>query len=298
MSQSASPHACNSSSKGKARARSKTPEPTERTPLLSSGPPSTITITDDNGIRAPAPAHRRLYRRLVVTFVATLTVCIVLVLIVLLIAYSYTSRASNISTKDILDRGLVVEGPNRIDVLNITETGGIWVQVEGRVGVDAGELIGINSSDDDLVWKALWKGLGRWGVKRLGVVTVDVSNIELNPQVERSTVLATLRTPPLQLELTTDPPKDNTWLETVSLPVLLMPTNETSTLVRFARDSWSVGVLSIAASVSSVVVTGGRPTEGSWRNKLHLEKSNVETEIRVRSALNWTFQLARLTCCF
>lgn len=280
-------HGCSSSArKGKARAYSD-PLPTEHTPLLTASSSSSPAEIDpeDNGPPSPIPVRHRLYRRLFLVFSITFAVCATILIVLLLVAYSYSSRASNITMEDILDRGLVVNGPDRVDVLNITEDGRIWVQVEGRMGVDAGALIGINSADEDLVWKALWKGLGRWGVGKLDRVSVDLSAIKITPRGDRDTVLATLESVPMQIQLTVDPPQDESWLTKMSFPVLITPTNQTSELVRFARDSWSTGVVNVGAIVASVAVTGGNTTKASWRNRLHLEKTNIETGIRIRSAL-------------
>ena len=69
-----------------------------------------------------------------------------------------------VSSEELLDRAVTVKGPDRLDVLNITEGGGIWIKVEGRVGVDAGAVIGVNSEDGDGIFRDIWKSIGtRWG---------------------------------------------------------------------------------------------------------------------------------------
>lgn len=279
-------YSCSHTTKGKARAHTD-PSPTERTPLLIASTSTTPAEVDpeDNGPPPPIPTHRRLYRKLLFVFSITFAACITLLLIVLLIAYTYSSRASNISAEDVLNRGLVVRGPDRVDILNITEDGRIWVQVEGRMGVDAGALMGIKSSNEDLFWKALWKGLGRWGVETLDLVSVDLSAINVTPRGDPDTVLATLESSPIQVKLTAEPPTDDSWLTRMSSPMLITPTNQTSELVKFVRDSWSTGVVNIGAYVSSVAVTGGNTSDGTWRNRIRLEKNNIETGIRIRSAL-------------
>ena len=84
---------------------------------------------------------------------------------------------STLTAQDILDRGLFVQGPDRVDVLNATKEDGVWIRVDGRVGLDMGRVLRIHSDDNDLIWTELWKGVGRWGVRKIGGISVELSPV-------------------------------------------------------------------------------------------------------------------------
>ncbi|KAJ7820020.1 hypothetical protein B0H14DRAFT_3736429 [Mycena olivaceomarginata] len=238
--------------KGKRRAAE---DPTERTPLLAS---SSSTLDDDP---PPTVVRRRLRSKLTAVFLGTLVVSVLGCVAAALLAWSYASRASHISADDILDQGLVFEGPDRVDVLNITWSGGLWVNVEARVGFDAGSVIGVNSSPDgDGLLKDLWKSIGRWGVRSLDRVSVNMSTIYLTS--ESGVVLATIEPTPVVVPLTANPPSDSTWLTHISTPLLIRPTHNVSALIHFVREAWRDGSAAVRADVGSVEVRGGRPRGG------------------------------------
>ncbi|KAK7042569.1 hypothetical protein R3P38DRAFT_2891252 [Favolaschia claudopus] len=256
--------------KGKRRAE----DPTERTPLLGSSSSSAI---DDP---PPAVARRRLISKLTTVFLGTLVFSICAFVALALLAWSYASRATHVSPDDILNQGLVFEGPDRVDVLNITSSGGLWVNVEARVGFDAGSVIGVNSSPDgDGFFQDIWKSIGRWGVRTLDRVSVNMTNISLTSE---SVVLATIYPTPVVLPLTANPPSDSSWLTHISTPLLIQPTSNTSALVHFVREAWREGSAAVAANVASVDVQGGGFAEESWRSILHSALSDVRTALRLK----------------
>lgn len=259
-------------SKGKARA---TPQDfDERTPLLASG---SGTHYDPE---PSVPRRRHLLAKLLSVFLFSFSVCVLLLLLVLLIAYSYGSRASDISPDELIQRALVARGPDRLDVLNITKEGGIWVNVRGRVGLDAGSVIGVASGDDDSFFKDWWKSVGRWGIHQLDRVSVNLTTIDITSQDDK---LATLSLPPLELPLTADPPPDDTWLTKVSVPVYILPTKNVSALARFVRESWRDGSMRVEAHVGRATVRGGRLNDGGWRSMLRTVRSDVHSRVSVKS---------------
>jgi hypothetical protein len=271
---------------GKGKGKAKSPDVTERTPLLSSTVTTTTAGTHAIDLQ-PSPAilrsRQRLFRKLLYVFSIALATCIIIFIFLLLIVYSYSSRVSNISTEDILERGLTIKGPDRLDVLNTTDSEGIWVQAEGRVGIDVGALIGVKSSKEDPIWKSWWKAMGRFGVEQLGGVSLDLSTIQVTPWKDRSTVLGIFHTLPIPLVLTADPPADLSWLSPVSLTVLISPTKNASTLVDFARECWRSGMVNVATSVASVSVRGGGLFDNSWRSMLRLVRQDIKSLIRLKS---------------
>ena len=259
-------------SKGKARA---TPQDLdERTPLLASGSGAPYDP------EPAAPRRRRLFVKLLTVFLYSLSVCILFLVILLLIAYSYGSRASGISSDELVQRALVARGPDRLDVLNITKEGGIWLKVHGRVGLDAGSVIGVATEDDDTVLKDWWKSIGRWGISQLDRVTVNLSTIDVSSQQDQ---LASISLPPLELPLTADPPEDESWLTGVSIPVYIQPTKNMSALARFVRESWRDGTVRVEAHVGRAFVRGGRLNDVGWRTRLRAIRSDVHSRVSLKS---------------
>ncbi|KAJ7206485.1 hypothetical protein GGX14DRAFT_698363 [Mycena pura] len=258
--------------KGKRRAQ----EPTESTPLLGS---SSSTILDDP---PPSVARRTLYSKLTAVFLGSLIFTVLACVALALLAWSYASRASHISTDDILNDGLVFQGPDRVDVLSITWSGGIWVRMEARMGFDAGSVIGVNASPDDGLLRNIWKAVGRWGVHTLDRVSVNMSTIDITSQSNPSVVLATIEPSPVVIPLTANPPSDWTWLTPISTPLLIRPTSNTSALFQFVREAWRDGSAAVKADVGSVEVRGGAFSDNSWRSLLHRELSNVRTALRIQ----------------
>ncbi|KAF8183037.1 hypothetical protein K438DRAFT_1839507 [Mycena galopus ATCC 62051] len=257
--------------KGKRRAE----DPTERTPLLASS-----SSTSDDPI--PTVARRRLLSKLMAVFLGTLVICVLVCVALAGLAWSYASRASHVSPDDILDQGLVFEGPDRVDVLNITWSGGLWVNVEARVGFDAGSVIGVNSAPDgDGLFEDIWKSIGRWGVRSLDRVSVNMTTIYLTSASDGA-VLATIESTPVVVPLTANPPSDSTWLTHISTPLLIRPTHNTSALIHFVREAWREGSAAVRADVGSVEVRGGAFGEDSWRSLIHSALSNVRTALRIR----------------
>jgi len=204
------------------------------------------------------------------------------------LAYSYTTRIKLVSSDELLKRAVFVRGPDRLDVLNITDDGGIWVNVDSRVGVDAGAMVGVNSEDDDGIFRDIWKSIGRWGIRRLDRITLKLTTIHISPQADPSTILASLDTSPMDLPLTTEPPSDSTWLTKVSIPVFIAPTQNTSALLQFMRRSWQDGTVAVQAHVDRLVIQGGSLDDNGWRKMLDQQRLGVHAAIRMKSEC-WTW---------
>lgn len=277
-----------STDKGKRRAA--TPEPSESTALLPSSSSHTIHQSHHHVSPPELPRHHSLVRRLIIVFSATLVACVVVLVLILLFALSYSSRVSDLTAHDVLDRGLFIEGPDRVDVLNVTKEGGVWVSVDCRVGLDMGGILGVRPDEGDLVWTELWKGIGRWGVGKVGRITIEPAQITVTSRSEPPLSLAVLTAPVIELPLSPDPPSGLEWLTPMSIPINIRPTNHTEDLVLFANESWLSGVIQVSATIPSIHVTGGGVHEDTWRNRFSTERSNVPISICTTSEL---FLLAR-----
>ncbi|KAL0945857.1 hypothetical protein HGRIS_012142 [Hohenbuehelia grisea] len=264
-----------SASKGKARAL----EPTEQTPLLGHASRSPPLVEDSQ----PTTDRRTFWRRVGLTFLLFVAASAIALIVTTLLARSYAAQLANVSPEQVLREAVVFSGPDRIDVLNVTADGGLWVQVEGWIGVDAGKVIHVDSDpDNDGFWSDIWKSIGRWGIQRLGFVTIDLSTITVRSTYDPSVTLATINTSTVELLLTADPPPNQSWLSKLSIPILLVPTHNSSDIVEFLRESWRHEFLSVVTEIPEVRVRGGTARTSSWRARLHREELNVKTPINLK----------------
>jgi hypothetical protein len=267
----------------KGKQRAVTPEPSERTPLLPSSSSHAIHQSRPHLSPPEQPPHQTLVRKLLIVFLVTLVACVIVLVLILLFALSYSSRVSSLTAQDVLDRGLFIEGPDHIDVLNATKEDGVWVRVDCRAGLDIGRVLRIRPDDEDLIWTELWKGIGRWGVRKVGRISIELSQITVTSRSEPSLSLAVLTTPVIELPLSPDPPSSLEWLTPMSFQVNIHPANNTKDLVVFANESWMSGTIQVSAAVPSIRVTGGRAHEGTWRGSFGTERSNVSIVMRMKS---------------
>lgn len=275
-------------SKGKLRATD-VEDGTETTPLLDR---SASLIQDDDSPAIRSQRRRRLLTLLLTVFLSSLGLCLVIVLVAALIAYSYSSRVSNVLGEDVLERALVVRGPTRLDVLNATE-GTLWVQVDGLVGIDAGvamdAVLDTQEVDEDRIdfgFVAFKRFIGSWVLRRVDRISVNMSEIVVRaPGVagDESIFLASILAPPLSLPLTVEPPPDLTWLTPISLPIRLEATQNVTDLSAFARKSWKDGVLDVQAQVERVMVHGGSVDERGWRKNLKMQHDSLHLRLKYQS---------------
>lgn len=262
-------------SKGKARALGA--EPTEQTPLL---PASSVTASATH-LQDPPYHARRLCSRIITVFLVSLSFCIIVVLFIVLAIYSYRSRASGVSPEEIIQRALVVKGPDWINVLNTTHDG-VWIEVNGRVGLDAGNIVGLHADTRDGIFEYLWKSIGRWGIHQLNRVTVNVTTVHVTSEYNSSDVLASITAAPIEVPLTANPPRDFSWLTPVSIPLLIRPTKDVGTLLRFVRNCWKEGVIDVRTSIDAAQVWGGGVNDKGWRRAFNVRHSNIETAVHIK----------------
>lgn len=260
-------------------------ESTERTPLLgqlAGTSQSPWQVVDETEEASRQSSHRRLWAKLTKVFLISLSICIVFLVLLALLAWSYASRASGLSPQDIINHHLVFEGPDKLDVLNITRDGGIWVKVRGRMGVDIGDALGINPENEDGLLRKAWKAIGRQGVETLENVSLNLSTVTILPEFDPDHSLALLKLLPFQVPLSVDPPNDDTWLTPITISVLVHPTINATVITHFLKDAWRHGFFAVRADVETVVVHGGNWNAPSWRTKFHGRLSNIQTSLRLR----------------
>ena len=274
--------------KGKSRATNH-PESTESTPLLASRSYDLLSDSDADDIESTSQPNPTLVSTLTTVFLTTLSLSILLVLLLLSLAYSYAAQASQLSDEDILNNNLVFHGPDAIDVLNISQHGEIWLRLDGRVGFDAGAIIGVKPGDDDSFWRGAWKAIGRWGIRNLDTVSLSLSSINITSQHDPAVVLASIGVPPFQFPLTADPPDDLSWLAPMSVPVYIHPSKNITAWLQFARESWRRGYVVAQATISHAEIRGGTWDWRTWRSVLRVNRSNINVALRMKGA--FTFSL-------
>jgi hypothetical protein len=269
--------------KGKSRATNHQ-ELTESTPLLASRSydPLVDSDDDDDDIESISQSNPTLVSTLTTVFLITLSISILLVLLLLSLAYSYAAQASKITDDDILTNSLAFHGPDAIDVLNISQHGEVWLRLDGRVGLDAGAIIGVNPGDDDSLWRGAWKAIGRWGIRRLDTVSLSLSSINITSQHDPTVLLASIAVPPFQIPLTADPPDDLSWLTPMSLPVYVHPSKNVTAWLEFARESWRSGYAVAQATISHVEIRGGPWEWRTWRSVLTVSRSNLTLGLHMK----------------
>jgi hypothetical protein len=261
-------------------------EPTENTPLLANASSSRLPIDGASSNTLPLHSRRALWTRLLAVFVLSLLFCILLLSLAGLLAWSYASRASKLSPEEILHEGVVLQGPERIDVLNITDTAAISVEASGRVGVNAGSIIGVQRQPyGDPFFQDIWKSFGRWWIRRLGVASVDLSTIHVLTQ-DGANTLFSIDIPPIEVNLNDDPPRDLSWLSDVTTTAVIHPTSDAGLLLDVLRGSWYKGQIITKLSIASAIIKGGGLHDNSWRAKLSEHITNVNTSVRMKRQFN------------
>ncbi|EJU01545.1 hypothetical protein DACRYDRAFT_108090 [Dacryopinax primogenitus] len=287
-------HSVMAKDKGKSRAM-------DTSPLLSPTlrpPPSTLLDpTEDPAASSsystfpPTAPLQRGQSYALTAFLSFLSLAGVAVLLLLLLgwSYAYPSSSSNVV------HALHVRGPSSISVTNFTSEG-LYLRVQGEVGIDADWVLGFRTSDDQVSWaERIRRAVGRWGVREVEALDVRLGNIDLVSTSSRA-LLATLSLPPLTLPLTpnlraTDSKLAPPWLKPISVDVLIHPSTDPEVLTTFAKESWAKGRVEIEAACEWVRVTPaalalggeGGSTWGwpSLGELLTVKKGRVDTPLRM-----------------
>ncbi len=260
--------------------------PTERTPLLQDG---TYGSTSGDALiyTSPPSSRSRLRSILAKVFLVSFSLCVLIAVLFAILAWSYASRAADISPDRILHEDVALRGPFHVDILNTTDDGGLWLNVSGRLGVDAGAAIGVNHplpGEGQGVFEELWRAIGRWGIRRLDVVTVELGTVHVSPKYDELLVLLKAKLPPLEVPLAVDPPRrSDKWLTPIVAEVFVRPTKNATALERFLVASWRHGQFDLTVYVGEIAMRGGQRKEGSWKSKFSAELEHVRTSLQVRS---------------
>ncbi|KAF8635581.1 hypothetical protein AX15_000231 [Amanita polypyramis BW_CC] len=261
--------------KGKNRAQ----DPTEHTPLLSG---SSNSYSPAETTPTTVISNRRLRSKLCYAFLFSFSFSVLTFIAAVLLAWSYAAKISNIPPEELVATSVVFDYPSHVDVLGV-EHGAIWLRVQAKLGVDAGAVLGIGRKPNgDNLFTKVWKLLGRWGVRRLDKVTVQMSPVHVTPEHDSSLVLTSVQVSSLDVPLTPDPPPDKSWLTDVTVNLLLEPTHNTSLILQFLQSCWTHGQIDIHASLDAVSLRGGGILERSWRTLLDIELNKLRVPLHLK----------------
>ena len=266
--------------KGKARADPE--DSSETTPLLG----SSHSLIQEVQTPSVSQRGRRLLVLLSLVFVSSLGLCLLVALIVIALSLSYNSKITNAVRDEVLNHAVLVQGPDSVNVLNATE-GSLWIQVDIRVGLDAGKAIDIvlASENRDGIGAAITtvqRMFARRFVRQLEVITITTSDITV---LSDSVFLSNVTSSPITLPLSMDTPEDMSWLTSLTLPVHVNFTKNSTDLLYFAQESWKVGYVSLILDAHNATVRGGPSTGASWRNKFNFMQDLVSIPIHIRGRL-------------
>ncbi|KZT50536.1 hypothetical protein CALCODRAFT_488623 [Calocera cornea HHB12733] len=260
---------------------------------------------------APAPRPSPTRSHLLTALLAALSLSLIAALLLLLLGYSYAYPSASSPPDDLLRHAVHLRGPTHLQVINLTDAG-LFLRLDGQVGVDADWILGFRSPDDTAGWaERCRRALGRWGVQRLRAVDVRLSTIDLLSTSSSAAHIATLTLPALTIPLTPSlrqlsPAQQNTekeldarspeyaptWLSPIQLDVLVSPSHDAAALARFAQDSWATGRIELEARtrwvrVSPAGYASPEPnTNTSWSldlpRLLTITKQALQTEIKLK----------------
>ncbi|KAG8849699.1 hypothetical protein FRC20_002244 [Serendipita sp. 405] len=266
---------------------------TETTPLLSNGGPST-SRREPSGGDEEQPAvetntehpstHAPFRRTLLNVFLVSLTTVVVVFVAGVFLVYSYAQRARNVGP-DQLTRAVVWKGPSSVDVLNVTEGGEVILNVTGLIGIDTDVILDFKTDDSEESFLVRWwRDIGRWGVGVLQEATVVMETARVF-QTKGEVPLAKALIQPFVIPLTTSPgdPWDEKWLRPISFMINTSPSQDSTLLEQFAKETWANGFVDLHVEVDLVSVHGGRTGKKSgWRNVVEAEKRNITTTMRYK----------------
>ncbi|EJD01872.1 uncharacterized protein FOMMEDRAFT_147059 [Fomitiporia mediterranea MF3/22] len=263
--------------KGKLRAAPE--EISETTPLLGSSQP---LIRDDVPPTSSFRNRRRLLILLSTVFLSTLGFCLIIIVILLALTYSYSPKITNAVRDEVLDRSVVIRGPDRVDVVNATESS-VWAQVDLKIGVDVGTAIDIVLETDnkrlDSGVTAIRRALGRWLIRQMHTVTVSAEYASLYSENKN---IANVAVPSITFPLTVDRPDDDTWLTDLSLTVHIDVTDNAEDMSTIAREAWKSGVLLVNTVLHNVSINGGTKGDRSWRRHLKEKQEIMVLQSRIK----------------
>jgi len=286
-------------------------DPNERTPLLTSGPsssrsvsagPSTasasssvgLTRTESSEIETIQGGERRHGNLINILIV----VCSLLFGACLFLGLLLTSYIPSPKERDNLQDAVVFHGPTDVQILNFTSSG-LWLEVEGYMGIDVDKILGVNQIDlyegqrggGAWWWERARTAFGRSLVHALGPVEVSsLEGLEIWSTAGIHSALLSASIPvviPIPMATQVNnmsfdqavwsiPP----WLTAIRIPVHVRPEASPRNILSLAKKAWAEGSVDIELRVGSVIIKAVE--DKGWRGYM----SRTERDIRVPVTIN------------
>jgi hypothetical protein len=228
-------------------------------------------------------------------FYLSLGLCILALALLALFAYRYAASAAHSWSHDVLGRmvnaSVTLRPPFGVDVVNVTvipsSSGGageleVWVDVYGRVGVDAGAAVdfvfdGETETETKVAPRSfvprILRSVARWGIRTVGITHISLTLDTIvfrDSNGHKPTFFARVRpASAIELPLAIDPPSSSSekaekdkWLSDIHIPLLINPTQNTTAVVQFIQSAWRAGTLSVLADIPSGLTV--KPKCGGW----------------------------------
>jgi len=184
----------------------------------------------------------------------------------------------------------IVRGPDNIKVVALERTKieegreilEANVTVTMRLAVDTDFIMGFQDSNNDTWFREKWKGLGRWAVRKLGVVTAFIDDFALYPSnatLAGVSPIVTIKphgpiSIPLYPGLTELDHQHPPSLQPILLNLTVYPSQNVSLMLDFFKETWFAGFASIKIQATNLFLHGGEPSKvavkwwqfGLWRS--------------------------------
>ena len=285
------------STKGKGKGRAvldpSDPTITERSLLLP-----VASASDEPEISTSPP----LTRRRPYVFAGIVTILSLLIgcgLIVILLVHSL--GPADAERDALVSDAVAWRGPKSVQLVNVTDDG-IWLKVEGWVGIDADSILGVKMSSPSK-GAAWWDSLRRHFAHRVVAYAPDLrvaltSEITIFPKHFSTPPLLSFHVPepilvPLSSNVQDEPHTTElgvghvpTWLTPVKSLVRVRLIASTGELLNFARHAWEKGDVEVMVSVRQVQV---QPSSGLLQSFLRVVKEDLNLDVYMQGEFSCVY---------
>lgn len=278
-----------SSSKGKARVRDASPlaqpVPSERSALLPNRPISRESVDQRSAPAQPRPRRPVLFAAVV----TVLSILFALALLVILLVHSYVPPDAE--REALVSDAVVWRGPKSVQLVNVTEDG-IWLEVEGWVGIDADFILGVKGTENRqgaAWWETLRRKVAHKALAYSPNMSVQLdSDIVVFPKHFATPPLISVHVPdaiqiPLSTNIQEGPHTTEIggkhvpqWLTPVKTLARVRLIASTGELLDFAKHAWAKGDVEVMVGVRQVQV---QPSSGWLQRYLKIVKEDLNLDI-------------------
>lgn len=260
-------------------------------------------------------SHRAIWKSYLLTGALTfLSILFIIAFAIILLAHSYAApalhnihEALSSESDTFWKAATIVRGPDNIKVVALERTKveegqeilEANVTVTMRLAVDTDFIMGFQDANKDTWFREKWKQLGRWAVRKLGVVTAFIDDFALYPSnasLAGVSPMVTIKphgpiSIPLYPGLTELAHRHPPSLQPILLNLTVYPSQNVSLMLDFFKETWFAGFASIKIRTTNLSLHGGGPSKvavrwwqfGLWRSWLKFSTSNLIAFLKIKS---------------